>query len=51
MRAVGDNRVLAAAALLQVDFDVGGVHAFGMLIELGTTGAAADGLDLRHLRE
>ena len=47
---VGDNDILAAAALLQVDFDFRGVDAFGMLIEFGAAGAPAHSLDLRHLQ-
>ena len=37
---IGDDRILAAPALLQVDFDLGGVHAFGMLVELGAARCA-----------
>ena len=47
---IGDNDILAAAPLLQVDLDLRGVDAFGMLIELGAAGAPANGLDLGHLR-
>ena len=47
---IGDDRVLAAPASLQVDFDFGGVDAFGMLVELGAAGAPADGFDLGHVR-
>ena len=42
---------LRRAARLQVDFDLGGVHAFGVLVELGAAGAPADGLHLRHLED
>ena len=38
-----------AADGLQIDIDLGGVHAFGMLVEFGAAGAAADRLHLRHL--
>ena len=40
---VGDDLLAAAARPLQVDVDLGRVHAFGMLVELGAAGAAADG--------
>ena len=39
---------MLAPAFLEVDFDLGGMHAFGVLIELGPPGAAADGFDLGH---
>ena len=37
--------------LLQVNIDLGGVHTFGVLVELGASGAPAHGLDLRHLQQ
>ena len=48
---VGDDLVLGAAAGLQIDVDLGGMHAFGMLVEFGAAGAAADELHLRHLQD
>ena len=48
---VGDDLLAAAARALQVDVDLRRVHAFGVLVELGAPGAAADGLHLRHLQD
>ena len=46
---IGHDSVLAAPAFLQVDLDLRGMHAFGMLVELGAAGAPSDGFDLRAL--
>ena len=48
---VGDDLLAAAARALQVDVDLGRVHAFGMLVELGPARAAADGLHLGDLQD
>ncbi len=45
----GHDRLAVAIRGLQVDVDLGGVHAFGVLVELGAPGAAADLLHLGHL--
>ena len=36
---------------VEIDVDLGGMDAFGMLVEFGAAGAAADQLDLRHLHD
>ena len=41
---VGEHLLAAAAGGLQVDVEFADVHAFGMLVELGPAGAAADGM-------
>ena len=46
---VGDDRALLRARGFEVDVDLGGMHAFGVLIELGTAGAPADRFHLRHV--
>ena len=48
---IGDDRVLAAAALLQVDLDFRGMDAFGMLVEFGAARAPAHGFDLGHAED
>ena len=48
---VGDDRVLAASALLQVDFELRGMDAFGVLVEFGAARAPAHGFDLGHIED
>ena len=48
---VGDDLLAAAARALQIDVDLGRMHALGVLVELGAPRAAADGLHLRHLQD
>ena len=49
---IGDDRVLAARRRSSRSTSISrGVHALGMLIELGAAGAPADGLDLGHLED
>ena len=42
---------LDALGALQVDVDLGGVDALGMLVEFGPAGAAPDRCHLRHLAD
>ncbi len=43
------SRPCCATTGFEVDLDLGGVHALGMLVEFGAAGAAADDLHLGHL--
>ena len=46
-----DDLVLRAFGGLEIDFDLGGVDAFCVLVEFGTSGAACHQLGLGHLHD
>ncbi len=46
-----DDLGLAPAVRLQINFDIGRMDAFGVLIQFGAAGSPPDALHLRHFKD